>query len=157
MLFFDFFYLAEAGLDSFLLLAEANLLLIWFNWFFLSYFDSYFYIFKFSFSFLGIYLLAIGINSFLAVCGFIYFFSYLLWSIILADFFLFVFAFIDSSVGLLTIFFVYFFTVENYLLTYNVPVLMMVDLLLFPNPPLEEFTFNFLCEANGTVSSSFYD
>ena len=77
-------------------------------------------------------------HSFREVKGLTSFFNSLLFSIVRLDFFLLDFPFIDSSVGLLTAFLASFLL--NYLgsslLMSKGPVLMMVDLLLFPSPPL---------------------
>ena len=89
---------------------------------------------SFSFSFLGISLLKMGINIFFIEEGLTVLFVYLKDYIILLDFFPFVFGFADSTVGLLLTFLGSFLT--NYLWISCWFVLIIVDLLRFPNPPL---------------------
>lgn len=109
---------------------------------------------NFSFSLLGTSLLATGIKSRRAVRG-RFGLIYLLFSTILLDFFLLVLPLTDSSVGLLLNFLFSFFTVVFG--TYIKAVLIMVDLLLFPSPPLLILGFNFRCDMFTRGSSSLSD
>ena len=131
--FLGFFSLAETGLDPFLLLEG----LICWEWFLRS---SPLSSLRPNFSFLdGTYLLAIGIYYLRAVLGRLSFFSYLLCSMIARDdFFRFVFVFIDSSVGLWLDNFLGSLLAVSWPVLYvsGLVVLMMVDLLLSPSPPL---------------------
>lgn len=156
LFFFIFFYRAETGFE---LLGLWMIVFLVFLADFFSVFSCLIFlsIFKTSLSFLKTYLLAVCGIYFLAVvfrevtaCLF-----YFTTSEILLDFFLLDFrGLADSTVGLLLNFLDYFlinsFGCSMWL------VLMMVDLLLLPNPPLLGLGLNFLWDMLIRGYSYFY-
>jgi hypothetical protein len=148
-----FFSLAEAGFEF--LESEFTPDLIWDRADFLSPLYFYFVLsnLRVIFYFFGTYFIVTGKSYFLNVDGFAWFLLvFTVGSITLLDFLRLDLGLADSFVWLLLIFLIYFLMVS--LCTSTLLDLMMVDLLLFPSPPLALNIFNFRFEIFTKVSSS---
>ena len=142
-------------LDFFALLVSVDLVPMWFLADFLSPLLSALSNLMFSFSFLGTSLLKAGTIYFFIKVGFTAVLLSLKGYIILLDFFLFVLGLTDSTVGLLLFFLLSF--LGSYRCTYGWCDFMIVDLLLFPNPPRLLLGLSFLWDMFTSWSSSFSD